>query len=418
MHVSRLVRLAAAASLPAATLDAAGAAAQSLPRQPTDSGRALAAAPAPAAAVPVATVAAPPDSAAPAAPAAPAALAGLRISGYAEASYAWSSKPVGTGIAGRLYDRFHNQFTLNALKLVLDRPYATDRLDAGVHADVILGQNATVIQSSGLQLGEQGDLTQLYVTLNVPTPNGHGVQLKVGKMATLLGLEVIEDPSNPNWSIGNLFSFVENFTAVGASVEHRFGRRADVQLRLVDGWDVAADNNSGLSFMGRLGLAPDSLTSLALVGYVGPEAADSHAKRYGGELLVTRRLASRLSASVQADYGREDGLVEGDGAHTAASWWGAGMWLTVDLLPTLALALRGDVVDDRHGVRSNGFLFPTFAESAGTRHRFGSGTVTLNVKSWANVLVRPEIRYDRSTLPVYDARRGQLTAGLGVAYLF
>src|SRR5687768_4794255 len=227
MRVSRLVRLAAAAYLPAATLDAAKAAAQSLPRQPpqaqpvgADSARTLAAAAPPAAAVPVAPVAARPDSAAaaaaataPAAPAAPAALAGLRISGYAEASYAWSSKPVGTGIAGRLYDRFHNQFTLNALKLVLDRPYATDRLDAGVHADVILGQNATVIQSSGLQLGEQGDLTQLYVTLNVPTPNGHGVQLKVGKMATLLGLEVIEDPSNPNWSIGNLFSFVENFTA-------------------------------------------------------------------------------------------------------------------------------------------------------------------------------------------------------------
>jgi hypothetical protein len=44
--------------------------------------------------------------------------------------------------------------------------------------------------------------------------------------------------------------------------------------------------------------------------------------------------------------------------------------------------------------------------------------VTLNVKSWANVLVRPELRYDRSTLPVYDGRRGQLTTGLGIAYLF
>jgi hypothetical protein len=406
MRAALLVTVPTAACLLAAAVDAA---AQSRPASAGDSAAAPRATPGPTpAAVPDATAEAPPPV-----------LAGFKVSGYAEASYAWSSKPVGTGIAGRLYDRFHNQFTLNALKVVLDRPYAADRLDAGVHADVILGQNASVIQSSGLKLGEQGDLTQLYVTLNVPTRNGNGVQLKVGKIATLLGLEVIEDPANPNWSIGNLFSFVENFTAVGASVEHRFNRLADVQLRLVDGWDVAADNNSGLSFMGRLGLAPDTLTSLALVGYAGPEAADSHAKRYGGEVLLTRRLASRVSASVQADYGREDGLVLGAGdATTAASWWGAGAWLTFDLAPTLALALRGDVVDDRDGVRSNGFLFPSFADAPGTRHRFGSGTVTLNVKSWANVLVRPEVRYDRSSLPVYDARRGQLTAGLGVAYLF
>jgi hypothetical protein len=349
-------------------------------------------------------------------------LAGVTVSGYAEASYAWSSKPAGTAISGRLYDRFHNQFTLNALKVVIDRPFAADKLDAGFHADLLLGQNASVIQASGMRLGEQGDLTQLYVTLNAPTPNGNGVQLKVGKVATLLGLEVIEDPLNPNWSIGNLFSFVENFTAVGASVEHRFSRLLDVQLRLVDGWDVAADNNTGLSFMGRVGLAPDSLSTVALVGYVGPEATDSHAKRYGGEVLLSRRLTSRLSASLQADYGREDAIVPTtaaeDGPTRSADWWGAGAWLTVDLLPTLGLALRGDVVDDRHGVRSNGFLFPTFAERPGTRHRFSSGTVTLNVKSWANVLVRPELRYDRSNLPVYGARRDQVTAAFSIAYLY
>ena len=411
MRVSRLVSFPAAAALLAPL---AGATAQSRPAAPpTQVAAADTTPPAPERAPERAPEAAQP----------PAALAGLRVSGYAEASYAWSSKPLGSAIAGRLYDRFHNQFTLNALKLVLDRPYAADRFDAGVHADLILGENASVIQSSGLRLGEQGDLTQLYVTLNVPTPNGNGVQLKVGKIATLLGLEVIEDPVNPNWSIGNLFSFVENFTAVGASLEHRFSRLLDVQLRLVDGWDVAADNNTGLSFMGRVGLAPDTLTSVALVGYVGPEAEASHRKRYGGELLVSRRLTSRVSLSLQGDVGREEGLVAalgsaaGDGA-TAAMWWGAGAWVTLDVHPSLSVALRGDVVDDRHGTRSNGFLFPSFAEEPGTRHRFGSGTVTLNVKSWANVLVRPELRYDRSNLPVYDARHGQLTAGLGVAYLF
>jgi hypothetical protein len=350
----------------------------------------------------------------------PATLAGLKISGYAEASYAWSNKAVGSSIAGRLYDRFHDQFTLNALKVAIERPYAADRFDAGFRADILLGENAPVLQSNGLKLGDQGDMTQLFVTLNVPTPNGNGVQLKVGKMVTLLGLEIIEDPVNPNWSIGNLFSFVENFTAVGASVEYRVNRFADVQLRLIDGWDVVQDNNTGRSFMGRLGLAPDSLSSIALVGYLGPEAAGSNAKRYGGEVLLSRKLTSRVSAWLQADYGREDRLVPDgtDGASKAATWWGTGAWLTVDFTRAMGVALRADVVDDRHGTRSNGFLFPSFADGPGTRHRFGSGTVTLNVKSWANVLVRPEVRYDFSNLPVFDSRKGQLTAGFGVAYLY
>ncbi len=144
-------------------------------------------------------------------------LAGLKLSGYAEASYAYSSQAVGRTIPGRLFDRFQDQFALNAVKVALDRPYAPDRFDAGVHADVLVGQNATVLRSTGFDLGDEGDITQLYITLNIPTPNGNGLQLKAGKMVTLLGQEVLEDVANPNWSEGNQFIYVENFTALGVS---------------------------------------------------------------------------------------------------------------------------------------------------------------------------------------------------------
>ena len=125
-----------------------------------------------------------------------------------------------------------------------------------------------------------------------------------------------------------------------------------------------------------------------------------------------------MTAWLQADYGREEDLVPAAGAAGAAEWLGVGGWVTADLTPTLGLALRGDLVDDRAGVRSNGFLFPAFAEGPGTRHRFGSATVTLNVRSWANVLVRPELRWDRSNLPVFGARKDQVTAAFSIAYLY
>src|SRR5438067_12302416 len=100
-----------------------------------------------------------------------------------EASYAYSGRSLGdTAIVGRLYDRLQNRFTLNALAVVLDRPYDPAKFSAGFHTELLVGQDATVIQSNGLFAGAATpvpvDVPHLYVTLNVPTPSGNGLHLK------------------------------------------------------------------------------------------------------------------------------------------------------------------------------------------------------------------------------------------------
>ena len=146
----------------------------------------------------------------------------IKLSGFAEVSYTYSNQGSGDTIVGRLYDRFQNHFMLNALAVVLDKPYDPAKLSAGFHTELLFGQNATVIKSGGFGLGDQGDIPHLYVTLNVPTASGNGLQFKVGRIPTLLGLEVIETTGNPNWSEGNQFIYVENFTGLGVSVETKF----------------------------------------------------------------------------------------------------------------------------------------------------------------------------------------------------
>src|SRR3989441_10707720 len=154
-----------------------------------------------------------------------------------------------------------------------------------------LGQDATVIQSNGFNLGAQADLPHLYVTLNVPTASGNGVQFKLGRIPTLLGLEVIETYANPNWSEGNQFIYAENFTALGVSVETKFSNYVDAQVRVINGWDQVSDNNNRKSLMGRVGIYPDALTSLGIVGYWGPEEAGiNNANRYGVDGLLWRKL--------------------------------------------------------------------------------------------------------------------------------
>src|SRR5712691_13326552 len=51
------------------------------------------------------------------------ALAGFKLTGYAAGSYAYSGRSSGDTIVGRLYDRLQNRFMLNALAVVLDKPY-------------------------------------------------------------------------------------------------------------------------------------------------------------------------------------------------------------------------------------------------------------------------------------------------------
>jgi Putative beta-barrel porin-2, OmpL-like. bbp2 len=360
-----------------------------------------------------------PDSAAgaaaPVAASVAAAAPRFSLSGYAEASYAYSTHAVGNVIVGRLYDRYSNAFVANAWKLAVDRPYVATRLSAGAHADLVVGQNAEVLHSSGpFALGPDGDVTQLFVTLNLPTKSGNGVQVKVGKMVTLMGLEVIEDVANPNWSEGLLFSYAENFTSTGVEVDLKPSSAVDVELRLDNGWDRVFVTDGQKSFMGRVGLAPDANTTLGLLGYVGDQEPNIAAARYGLEALLNRKLGKKSALWVQADWGKEKANAALPDPTQDASWWGLGAWISNDLSPKTTLAVRAEYLDDAEGARTSG----TYGTPAGAAHKLWGLTGTLNAKAWPDVLVRPELRYDHSNFTPFDGNSGQVTLALSVAYLY
>jgi hypothetical protein len=342
-------------------------------------------------------------------------LAGFKLTGFAEGSYSYSGHSAGTTIVGRLYDRQQNAFTLNALALVLDKPYDAAKFSAGFHTEVLVGQDAPVIQSTGFfGPSTPADVPHLYVTLNVPTASGNGLQFKVGRIPTLLGLEVIETYANPNWSEGNQFIYVENFTGTGVSVETKFNDHVDAQFRVINGWDQVVDVNTHKSLMGRVGIYPDAATSLGIVGFWGPEEPnDNTANRYGVDGLFWRKLGS-AQVWIQADYGQEQANAALPDPTQDAKWWALGGWVTYDFSSTLGLALRGDYVNDQNGARTSGVL--GFAPNTG--QKFGSGTATWNIRTWPNAVVRPEVRYDRSTLATFNGKKDQITVALGVAYLY
>ena len=340
----------------------------------------------------------------------------LKVSGFVVASYVYSNKTIAPNlIVNRLYDRYSNAFTINAAKLTLDRPFVATKLDAGAHVDLIFGQDAEMLHSSGFAIGADGDVEQAYVTLNIPTGSGAGGQFKLGKMVTLMGLEVIETVANPNFSEGNLFNLVENFTSTGVELDFKPSKVVDVELRVDNGWDRVTVADGQKSFMGRIGIASGS-TSLGLLGYWGnQEPGDSHAARYGFEGLLNQKFG-KASFWVQADYGKEKANAALPDPTVDAKWWAVSGWLAADLSASAGLAVRGDYVNDTNGFRTSGVL--GFPASTGAAQKLWSLTGTINIKGWSGALVRPEVRYDHSNLVVFDDKTSQVSFAISAAYMF
>jgi Putative beta-barrel porin-2, OmpL-like. bbp2 len=349
------------------------------------------------------------SSAAPKAPS----VSPVSVTGSVTTSFTSSTRALNDTIVGRLYDRRQNEFMLNVANLTVERLPATDRWEAGFHVEAWFGQNAAVVKAAGLNLGSEADIWKAYTAFNIPlSGTGRYLQIKGGKMATLMGVEGGEDVLNPNLDNSWQDIFLEPFTETGIEFDAQFSPRVDAEIRISNGWDQVTDVNHAKSVMARLGLTPDDKTLIALLGFVGPEQPNNtQNERLGAEALLSRKIGAASTAWLQLDYGQEAGAAQGGGQ---AKWYAAGAWLTYDVASTTSLALRGDYMNDRDGARTSGlFGFPVNAGQ-----KVGSATATLNVKRWDHALIRPEIRYDHSTLPVFNANQSQLSFSVGLSYIF
>ncbi len=356
-------------------------------------------------------------------------LGQTEISGFVSASYLYDfNNTHGTKtVDGRTFDTHADQFAVNKFKLALEKPidYNPTNWMVGYRADLIFGEDAAAIHSSGFNLGNDGDLEQAFVDVNVPI--GNGLKVIIGKTVTLMGVEVIEEVANPNWSEGNQFLFVENFTQTGVQLAYKWNDKLDTEFVVFNGWDQLPDNNFGLSYMGRIGYAPDANNSIGVVGYGGPEQTASSLTnsfagtpgsvsnwRDGVDVVVNHKFSDKFNSYLQLDYGHEDKVV----VNGSSEWYAGGLWLLYDFTDKVELAFRQDYLKDKDGARTSGVLgLPTFAPGAGPE--LCSSTLTLNYKPMANVQVRPEFRWDHSDkAATFNGIRDQFTLGVGVAYLY
>lgn len=194
---------------------------------------------------------------------------GIKISGYVDTSYTLNlaDRTEGGPFAGsssqntgRVFDNQYDAFNLNAVKLTIQKDKDSSKFPAGFRTDVILGEDANILNTaSGVAPANAGDaalnLEQAYVNLGVPI--GNGIDVKVGKMVSLIGYEAIESPANWQFSRSDGFRLAPN-EQTGVTFGYKWNDIVTSTVGVINGWQgqfvggSGGNGNTDLSFVGRL----------------------------------------------------------------------------------------------------------------------------------------------------------------------
>ena len=330
------------------------------------------------------------------------ALADFQLSGMFYTSYLWNfNEPDNRQNTLRSLDNQDNTFGVDLFQLGIGKKgpgglsFFT-KLDVGNTASRIGADWTGNGQFTGVT-GDSGDFEIEEVYANYAPDWSHGLSAKFGKFVTLLGAEVIEAPSNMNYSRSFLFGYAIPFTNTGLMFNYPITDALQVNLGVVNGWDNVADNNNGKTFMGNVAWTANPHFSLIVNGIFGPEENDTSSHPRGVADVVSTITFDPVTISLNGDYGSEGAAALNGGT---AEWYGFSGVVGATLKDLICLPmgayLRGEVFRDQGGFRTG--TDQTLWEVTFTGKYFLTEKLTI----WA------EYRHDGSDESVF-AKNGTVT---------
>ncbi|WP_216851198.1 porin [Acidisphaera sp. L21] len=324
---------------------------------------------------------------------------------------------------GALFTDKANRPILNQLMLTLERdidPKATS-YDFGFKLQGMYGSDARIIHSLGLfdhaiHDRNQLDIVEANVTAHTPWLFEGGIDFKGGLYPTPLGFEVIDPKANPFYTHSYIFNYGLPYKHLGLLSTAHVTSVLDLYLGIDTGTNVTifdGDDNrrpGGIAGFG-LNLLDGKLTLLALT-HIGPENSKRNtpfansAMRYYNDVTITYKATDALSFTTELNYIKDDGF--------RAEGYGAAQYISYALTDTLTLNGRAEIWRDNSNffvsTPVNNLDFVNFergyspanfytavrpttysALTAGVTYKPAGIPAPIN-----NLMVRPELRYDRS----------------------
>jgi putative OmpL-like beta-barrel porin-2 len=389
LAASKVLALAAAAFLGAATARAEGAA--PVPETTPVPEATPVPAPAATAAPAVAAEVTPP----------PVKPAPVEVTSFVDTYYGYYfNKPTGN-VPLRNFDTKHNTFSLGLVEVAAEQKVTTaNRL--GFRLDLDAGPTAELVNAyepGGLEFLK--NIQQAYGSYLF----GKKLQLDVGKFVTPAGAEVIETRDNWNYSRSLLFALAIPYYHAGLRATVPFNDKVSVTALLVNGWNDVVDNNSGKSWGLSATLKPTAKLSLVQTLMGGPEQQDdTRDKRFLSDTVVTLNATDKLSLMANYDYATD--RVAGAGVQ----WQGIALYTRVQATPSWAVIPRFEWFDDRDGF------------ATGLAQKVKELTFTSEQKLGGKLLTRIEYRRDFSDQPFFTksgvSKKSQDNLTVGLVYAF
>jgi hypothetical protein len=331
----------------------------------------------------------------------------FQYSGFADVGYQSAAFTMPNNvITGRVFDTLNQQPQFHNFNL---QASYTGRIGGKIEAS--FGDDADVINSypkSVLDPGTEVDITQAYLSYTAGP-----FTLIGGKFETLAGAEVIESPSDYNYSRSILFGFAVPFTHTGGRLTYAPTSAFSLIAGVNKGWDTTRDiKSAGDSSAATLeyGTAwnPSSKFSLTAQGYSGTvEEGSVYALAPTGprpyrsliDAVGTYHLTSAMTFVINGDYGRQTNttLLSGTGAITGvgtATWTGVAGYFNDAFSPLFAGALRLEYFNDAGGSRT------------GLSQHWEEGTLTFSYTPNPNLIFRLEGRGDKSNRYYFINKNG------------
>lgn len=335
------------------------------------------------------------------------ALASTTISGYVDTSAHWNlDKQDGTARTLPIYnksitpgaDTKNDGFNLNVINLTIEKPVDESQWAAGYKAELLFGPDANAYNlSTSSTATADFAIKQAYVDLRAPV--GNGLDFKMGVFDTVIGYEVFNNGSNPNYTRSWGWA-VEPTEHTGVLASYKFNdvisASAGVANTLVSGINARAQPvkaESDKTWMGSIAVtAPESAgflegsTLYAGVVY-GFNGADNQANYYVGATATTP--VKGLGVGLAYDYVHQNGA----GNTTGDTYQNVfGVYASYAMTEKLSVHARGEYA---HGeVISLDRGTPTAPVAGASAADIYSGVLTLQYDLWANVITRAEARYD------------------------
>jgi hypothetical protein len=383
---------------------------------------------------------------------------GLKLSGFVDVAYTHNfNNPASDLNQLHIFDTNANAFMPHLAQLLLERPADAggSLLDrAGFRARLNFGLDSRVTRArTNFQTGTTNnelDFQEMYAQYILPI--GNGLDVKVGKMNTLIGYEVISSWENPNFSRSFLFGLGQAFTTTGTRLSYQFNPVVLATVGVVNGWDNVDDNNRGKTIEWLLALTPHARFGVSWYGSYGPEqanrifgdpvsggsaAGNPSAKRFANGLIITAKVTDQTTLVLEPYYVNEannPAVAANPALKANARWDGIAAYAIHDFTDQWSFRLRGEIFEDAGGARTCG---GTFNNAGGTNTCFGATntmpatpvaqtlwevTPTLQFKPVPSLITRLEFRYDKSNKNVFQygtvPTNHQETVSVEVVYLF